>query len=200
MVMMMTAAADEAPPTTPRASGEVTVSIRSETRLIATLRKTAAGVSASGDGGPSLTCAKAPGGATACRTSDGAVVAEMKVDDASASDRVLRLVAAGGALRWRIHVQPDKVSLSDKEDGGDAWTITRRPVSRAKVTDPKGTPAGGLKAGPSRSTVTVQTADNHKYFTVQGAPGSIVGALLLVASLAPADRLLLMAALFAYGV
>ncbi|HEX3693878.1 MAG TPA: hypothetical protein VH374_00705 [Polyangia bacterium] len=199
---MITAAVDQDRTTKTKlpALSEVTVSIRSETRLIATVRRTAGGVSVSGDGGPSLTCAKMTGGAATCRTGDGAVVAEMKVDDPSASDRVLRLLAAGGALRWKIHVQPDKLVLSDKEDGGDAWTITRKPASRARVIDAKGKSVGGLKPGPSRSTVTVETVDNHKYFTVEGAPGSIIGALLLIPPLAQADRLLLMAALFAHGI
>jgi len=179
-------------------SGEITVNIRSTKHLIASVHVGAKSVRAAGDGAPAIACPAPASAAQSCRTPDGSVIATLTTADGAAGGKTLRLGAADGSPRWSVELRPDKLLVGRTADAA-RWTITRKPAAHAHVTDPQGHAAGTLKSGPGRAT-TVLDADKKPLFTVEGAPTSVVGALLLVDGLAGAERLALIATLLARGV
>lgn len=104
-----------------------------------------------------------------------------------------KLRRADGSLRWKVKVTDDKIKISDNEQNQNPFELKLREGDRIKVVAP-----GDRRLGDVRGA-RVENAAGTVVYTIEGHPGSAACGVLLLDSIPPEERAILLAELLSRG-
>jgi hypothetical protein len=125
----------------------------------------------------------------------GAVTYEVKPD--SDSDG-FKLRTAGGALRWKVKITPEKIKISDNEQNDHPFELKVRDGDRVKVFAPTDREVGNVRFDRAASKTEVEDAAGKKMFRVDGPTASGAYGVLLL-DIPQTERAILLAEILSRG-
>jgi len=108
-------------------------------------------------------------------------------------DDGFKLRTADGALKWKIKFKDDKIKISDNEENANPFELKKRDGDRIKVVAPGDRELGNVRGKE------IEDAAGTKRFSVDGKSGSAGYGVLLLDTIPPPQRYILLAELLSRG-
>jgi hypothetical protein len=172
--------------TTPSPSGGVTIR-RADGSEVAVVQRRGQTVEIR-YGGTMLTGEPRESGKRKYRSGNGPVIFEIKPNENG-----FKLRTADGALRWKVKISADKIKISDNEENANPFELKARDGGRTKVVAPGDKELGNVRGND------VEDAGGKKLYHVEGAAGSAGYGVLLLDTIPPPQRSILLAELVSRG-
>lgn len=147
----------------------------------------------------------AAGGTTTTLTGDSKDSGKRKYYDSSGaqlvevkpSDNGFKVRTPDGKLLWKVRISHDKIKVSDNEENQNAWSLKTGYPDKAKVLDPSEREIGEVRFAEGATPARVRTATGTDAFTIEGGGGSGAWGVLLMESVPPSHRAVIIAELLA---
>ena len=125
------------------------------------------------------------------RIDQSAVMFEVKPGDAG-----FKLRMADGSLRWKVKISDDKTKISDNEENRNPFELKIRDAgARVKVMAPGEKELGRVELDRAASKTVVEDATGKALFRIEGAPPAPGYGVLLLDTIPPPQRFILLAEL-----
>lgn len=125
----------------------------------------------------------------------GAVAYEVKPGD----DDGFKLRTFDGALLWKVKVKPEKIKISNNEQNDNPFELKVRDGDRVKVVAPGERELGNVRFDRAKSRTEIENAASRTLFTVDGPKPSGAYGVLLLDTIPPTERAILLAEILSRG-